>query len=58
MQVAMARLEWIASEPPRRMVALPDFRHRLAGSDYRVDAGLNLSKSPVNLALGRRASTE
>ncbi|MCE4053962.1 hemagglutinin repeat-containing protein [Pseudomonas sp. Au-Pse12] len=24
----------------------------LAGSDYRVDAGLNLSKSPVNLALG------
>ncbi len=24
----------------------------LAGSDYRVDAGVNLSKSPVNLALG------
>ncbi|MCY1269828.1 hypothetical protein D9M70_183370 [compost metagenome] len=32
MQTAIAWLEWIASEPPRRMVALPDFRHRLAAS--------------------------
>ncbi|MCY1438948.1 hypothetical protein D9M71_551660 [compost metagenome] len=32
MQAAMARLEWMASEPPRRMVALPDLRHRLAAS--------------------------
>ncbi|MCY1314722.1 hypothetical protein D9M70_654190 [compost metagenome] len=32
MQAAMARLEWMASEPPRRMVALPDFRQRLAAS--------------------------
>jgi len=27
-----ARLEWIASEPPRRMTALPAFRHRAAAS--------------------------
>ena len=26
----------------------------LAGSDYRADVGLNVSKSPVNLALGAK----
>ncbi|HIH0212692.1 TPA: hypothetical protein ACYHG3_002780, partial [Staphylococcus aureus] len=26
----------------------------LAGSDYRVDVGLNVSKSPVNLVLGAK----
>ena len=29
---AMARLEWIASEPPRRITALPVFRQRAAAS--------------------------
>ncbi len=32
MACAMARLEWMASEPPRRMQALPDFRHSAAAS--------------------------
>lgn len=26
----------------------------MAGTDYRADVGLNLSKSPVNLALGAK----
>ncbi|MGC5701081.1 hemagglutinin repeat-containing protein [Pseudomonas sp. NFXW11] len=30
-------------------------RNTLAGSDYRVDVGANLSKSPVNVALGSGA---
>ena len=29
---AMARLEWIASDPPRRITALPLFRQRAAAS--------------------------
>ena len=29
---AMAVLEWIASEPPRRITPLPAFRHRAAAS--------------------------
>ena len=31
-QAAMARLLRIASDPPRRMAALPDFRHSAAAS--------------------------
>ena len=29
---AMTRLECSASEPPRKIAALPDFKHRLAAS--------------------------
>ena len=29
---AIAWLQWIASEPPRRIAALPDFRHNAAAS--------------------------
>ena len=32
MHAAIAVLEWNASEPPRRMQALPDFRHSAAAS--------------------------
>ncbi|OQC27469.1 MAG: hypothetical protein BWX71_01354 [Deltaproteobacteria bacterium ADurb.Bin072] len=28
----MAALEWMASDPPRRITALPDFRHSAAAS--------------------------
>ncbi len=33
MASAIARLEWIASEPPRRMTALPALRHSAAASE-------------------------
>ena len=32
MQSAIALFEFIASDPPRKIVALPDFRHKLAAS--------------------------
>ena len=37
-QAAIAALLWIASEPPRRIVALPDLRHRPGGVGGHVGA--------------------
>src|ERR1039458_4833168 len=37
---AMAWLEWMASLPPRKMVALPDLKHRLGGGGGGVGGGL------------------